>query len=69
NQVVQKPIQDVILGRNIMLYGLAPGPSYTGILRAAHEAQLEGILTPDNATAWLDEHMLTHHGLTRQAET
>lgn len=65
NEVAEKPIHDLILGRHLMRYGLAPSPVYTGILRAAHEAQLDGIFTAETAEAWLDDYMVTHHGLTR----
>ena len=51
----------LILGRHLLESGLAPGPQFKPILRAAFEAQLEGAFADEaGGRKWLQEHLRTY---------
>jgi tRNA nucleotidyltransferase (CCA-adding enzyme) len=51
----------LILGRHLLESGLAPGPQFKPILRAAFEAQLEGAFADEGGgRKWLEEYLRTY---------
>ncbi|MDR1789184.1 MAG: polynucleotide adenylyltransferase [Opitutaceae bacterium] len=48
----------LLRGRDLVALGMRPGPRFKPVLRAAFEAQLEGVFdTADGARAWLATHL------------
>jgi tRNA nucleotidyltransferase (CCA-adding enzyme) len=45
----------ILLGRHLVVRGLHPGPAFSGILKSAFEAQLDGEFHEEaGACQWLD---------------
>jgi len=55
-----KPVNPLIMGRDLLSKGLKPGPQFKVILNAALEAQLEGHLDAANRQEWLTEYLTRH---------
>ena len=57
-RIINGPVVPILLGRHLIERGMKPGPAMGPILRAAFEAQLDGLFgTIEGALGWLDAYM------------
>ena len=60
--ILYKQAEPLLMGRDILAYGISPSKDFSKILTLAYEAQMEGKFTSnEEALEWLKEYLVSHN--------